>query len=234
MRISHFCNTFMLRLHQISTGFSHKSQLKCLQTDINIDFNAGTIALLLGRNGVGKSVFLRTVMGIHKPISGEVFINNQNIHSLKSDKRASLISLMLSTPPQVELLTAIEVACSSIKHTNEAENQAQKWFKELNIENLSQKSFGQCSDGEKQKIMLTRCLLQNTPVILMDEPTAFLDYPAKIHFWQTLKSIAPTKIIIVSTHDIDTALPNATHLIHLKNQEATISNDPLLFNLNLL
>lgn len=234
MRISHFCNTFMLRLSQLSTGFIYKNQSKCLQTDINIDFEFGTIALLIGRNGIGKSVLLRTVMGIYKPIKGEVTINSQNLHSLKAEKRSHLISLMLSTPPQVELLTAMEVACSSIQHNIEAENKAIMWFKELNIENLSQKSFGQCSDGEKQKIMLTRCLLQNTPVILMDEPTAFLDYPAKIHFWNTLKSIAKDKIFIISTHDIDTAIPNATHIVHLKNQQAHITNNPKSFNLNLL
>jgi len=224
----------MLQIKQLSTGFKNKSQSTCLQSGINLNLQPGNIALLLGRNGAGKSVFLRTVMGIHKPISGEITINNQNIHSLKAEQRASLISLMLSTPPQVELLTTLEVACSSIKHTKNAESEALKWFENLNIKKLSDKYFGQCSDGEKQKIMLTRCLLQNTPVILMDEPTAFLDYPAKIHFWQTLKQIAAQKIIIVSTHDIDTALPNATKIIHLKNQEMSFSDDPLTFNLNLL
>jgi iron complex transport system ATP-binding protein len=220
----------MLRLNQISTGFKTKS----LQTGISFNFEPGTIALLLGRNGVGKSVFLRTLMGIQKPLQGEVAINQKNIHALKPDQRSSLISLMLSTPPQVELLTALEVACTSIKHNKDAENSAQNWFEKLEILNLTHKTFGQCSDGEKQKIMLTRCLLQNTQVILMDEPTAFLDYPAKIQFWNTMKSIAANKIIVVSTHDIDTALPNATHIIHLKNQSATVSNDPLSFNLNLL
>jgi iron complex transport system ATP-binding protein len=220
----------MLRLNQLSTGF----KTKCLQKGISLNFEPGTIALLLGRNGVGKSVFLRTLMGIQKPLQGEVTINDQNLHSLKPERRANLISLMLSTPPQVELLTALEVACSSIKHNKEAENNAKIWFQNLEILNLTHKAFGQCSDGEKQKIMLTRCLMQNTPVILMDEPTAFLDYPAKIQFWNTMKSISANKIIVVSTHDIDTAIPNATHLIHLKNQDATLSIDPLSFNLNLL
>lgn len=224
----------MLQIKQLSTGFHIKSQNTCLQSDINLNLKPGTIALLLGRNGAGKSVLLRTLMGIYKPIQGEIAINDQNLNALKSDQRAHLISLMLSTPPQVELLTTLEVACSSIKHNKEAEKKAKQWFEILNIDNLSHKFFGQCSDGEKQKIMLTRCLLQNTPVILMDEPTAFLDYPAKIHFWQTIKQIAPNKIIIVSTHDIDTALTHATHIIHLKNQAATISIDPLSFDLNTL
>ena len=224
----------MLKVNQLSTGFNQKDQVKHLQNGIDFHFEPGTIALLLGRNGTGKSVLLRTLMGIYSPLSGNISINNLDIHQLKSNQRATLISLMLSTPPQVELLTALEVACSSIKYSLESENKAKNWFENLEISQLITKTFGHCSDGEKQKIMLVRCLLQNTPVILMDEPTAFLDYPAKIHFWNTLKTIATDKIIIVSTHDIDTAIPNATHLIHLKNNQATISNSPSTFNLNSL
>ena len=155
---------------------------------------------------------------------------------------------MLPTPPSIELMTCIEIVLSGQQRfmkpwtisSSYQETQVMKYFELCQITHLAQKNFAQLSDGEKQKVMLARCLAQETPIILLDEPMAFLDYPSRKHFLSLIKKIAQTqqKTIIVSTHDIDISLPFANQILAFsENQwhyfvDAREFNTSFIFNEN--
>ena len=204
----------MLAIHEISTGFKIKNKLTEIHSKISFSLESGSITLLLGANGIGKSVFLKTLLNIYKPLGGFVTLNGKQLSSMPNDELSSFISLMLPTPPN---MSALDIAMSGRQRftkswqLNNDENEAivNSYFKICGIEELKNKNFAQLSDGEKQKVMLVRCLSQETPILLLDEPMAFLDYPSRIQFLSLVKKFAEEqgKYIIISTHDIDISLP---------------------------
>lgn len=215
----------MLKLHELTTGFIKNQQTHVLHEKISIALKPGTITLLLGANGIGKSVFLKTLLNIFKPISGNVEFENKYINELKSNELASIISLMLPNPPAIELMSALEIVMSGQQRfnkpwkaqQNEALENVKLYFDKCKVSHLINKNFAELSDGEKQKVMLVRCLAQETPIILLDEPMAFLDYPSRKQFLQLIQEIAEKegKYIIVSTHDIEISLPICNTIIAL-------------------
>jgi len=234
----------MFAVHEISTGFKTKTKLNEIHTHISFNLNAGSITLLLGANGIGKSVFFRTLLNIYKPLNGFVAYNGKNLSDMPNDELASFISLMLPTPPNIELMSALDIAMSGRQrftkswqlHNDENEAIVNSYFKICNIENLKDKNFEKLSDGEKQKVMLVRCLAQETPILLLDEPMAFLDYPSRKQFLSLIQKIAQEqgKIIMMSTHDIDISLPFANHILAFTKNEYQFFQDPKFFSTELI
>jgi iron complex transport system ATP-binding protein len=162
-------------------------------------------------------------------MNGNISIANQNIQKLDNTSRAALISLMLATPPQIEYMSGMDVALTGRQrflsnwnsnmavHENATLLLAQKFC----MESLLTKRFSLMSDGEKQKIMLLRCLLQETPLILLDEPLAFLDYPSKITFLNQLKEHCQNSntTAIISSHEIELSQKYCHKLLWLKDQQ---------------
>ena len=229
----------MLKLHEISTGFVKNRKTHVLHENINIALAPGTVTLLLGANGIGKSVLLKTLLSIFKPIKGYVEFENQKINELKSDQLSGLISLMLPNPPSIELMSSFEIVMSGQQRFNkpwqtnqkDAQENIKRYFEKCKIEHLIEKNFAELSDGEKQKVMLVRCLAQETPIILLDEPMAFLDYPSRIQFLQLIKEIAEKqgKYIIVSTNDIEISIPICNSIIALTKNHWHHFTDPNQF-----
>jgi iron complex transport system ATP-binding protein len=234
----------MLKLHEISTGFIKNHQTHVLHEKISIAIDPGTITLLLGANGIGKSVLLKTLLNIFKPISGSIEFENQKINELKSNELASIISLMLPNPPAIELMSALEIVMSGQQRfnnpwkiqQNKALDNVKLYFDKCKVSHLINKNFAELSDGEKQKVMLVRCLAQETPIILLDEPMAFLDYPSRKQFLQLIKEIAEKegKYIIVSTHDIEISLPICNTIIALTKNNWQYFTQPNLFKPELI
>jgi iron complex transport system ATP-binding protein len=234
----------MLAIHEISTGFKIKNKSTEIHSKISFNLESGSITLLLGANGIGKSVFLKTLLNIYKPLGGFVTLNGKQLSNMPSDELSSFISLMLPTPPSIELMTALDIAMSGRQRftkswqlkNDENEAKVNSYFKVCGIENLKDKNFSQLSDGEKQKVMLVRCLSQETPILLLDEPMAFLDYPSRIQFLSLVKKIAKEqgKYIIISTHDIDISLPYANHILAFTKNEYQFFNDPKVFSTDLI
>jgi iron complex transport system ATP-binding protein len=234
----------MLKLHEISTGFVKNRKTHVLHENINIALAPGTVTLLLGANGIGKSVFLKTLLNIFKPISGSIEFENQKINELKSNELASIISLMLPNPPAIELMSALEIVMSGQQRfnnpwkiqQNKALDNVKLYFDKCKVSHLINKNFAELSDGEKQKVMLVRCLAQETPIILLDEPMAFLDYPSRKQFLQLIKEIAEKegKYIIVSTHDIEISLPICNTIIALTKNNWQYFTQPNLFKPELI
>jgi iron complex transport system ATP-binding protein len=234
----------MLAIQEISTGFKTKNKLNEIHTNISFNLSAGSITLLLGANGIGKSVFLKTLLNVYNPLHGFVELNRKNLTIMPNDELASYISLMLPTPPQIELMSALDIAMSGRQrftkswqlHNTENEAIVNSYFKICDIEDLKSKNFDKLSDGEKQKVMLVRCLAQETPILLLDEPMAFLDYPSRKQFLSLIKKIAQEqgKIIMMSTHDIDISLPFANHILAFTKNEYQFFQDPKFFSTELI
>jgi len=234
----------MLAIHEISTGFKIKNKSTEIHSKISFNLESGSITLLLGANGIGKSVFLKTLLNIYKPLGGFVTLNGKQLSSMPNDELSSYISLMLPTPPNIELMSALDIAMSGRQRftkswqLNNDKNEAivNSYFRICGIEELKDKNFAQLSDGEKQKVMLVRCLSQETPILLLDEPMAFLDYPSRIQFLSLVKKIAEEqgKYIIISTHDIDISLPYANHILAFTKNRYQFFNDPKIFSTDLI
>lgn len=234
----------MLNLKEITTGFATKQKTQVLHENISVEFAPGSLTLLLGANGIGKSVFLKTLLNIFPAISGSVTFNNRSINQLQPNQLADYISLMLPNPPAIDLMTSFEIAMSGQQRFQNTWKLAQNigistvtaYFEKCKITHLINQNFAQLSDGEKQKVMLVRCLAQETPIILLDEPMAFLDYPSRKHFLSLIKKIAleQNKIIIVSTHDIEISLPFADQILAFSKNKWQFFSQPEIFNTNLI
>jgi iron complex transport system ATP-binding protein len=213
----------MLEIKSLTTGISLS---KILHSNLNFNLLPGEMMLLVGTNGIGKSILLKTLLGHLNPISGSVIWKNKNLHQLSNSSRSALTSLMLATPPTIEYMSGFDVAITGrqrfLSHWDQYHGEHEKKVLEIanqfNIENLLTKRFSQMSDGEKQKIMFVRCLLQESPIILLDEPLAFLDYPSKFHFLIQLHQYCKSTgtIAVISSHEIELCQKYCNKLLWLK------------------
>ena len=201
----------------------------------SLTIEGGQLTCLVGPNGIGKSTLLRTLAGLQPALSGRVLVGETDVARLPKNRLARLVGIVLTAQPDVGNLTVDEVvALGRTPYTNfwgtlsAADRRIVDESLQLTgIAHLARKDFGRLSDGERQKVMIAKALAQQTAVILLDEPTAFLDYPSRIGTLQLLRRIAheQQKTILLSTHDIDQALQQADRLV-LLTQQAVVSGSP--------
>jgi iron complex transport system ATP-binding protein len=198
----------------------------------------GVIALV-GRNGSGKSTFMRTLLNEHTNYSGSVKLYGKSIHGIDASEKAKLISVVYSRP-QIFGNHLVEdvLLLGRLPHQNlfsKASDEDLEKIKEikslLKIDSWSDKSFQILSDGEKQLVMIGRALVQDTPVILMDEPAAFLDIVNRYELSVLLKKIADQtgKLIICSTHQLDRIEVDCDGLLLIANQKMKYHTQPTEF-----
>lgn len=203
---------------------------------IDISINTGELICLLGPNGVGKTTLLRTIAGIQLALNGKVSILNQDISSINKKKLARLLSVVLTDRISHGNLTAYElVSLGRTPYTgwfgnlNDEDRSKLQWaIDSTHIEHLANKNIHELSDGERQKVMIARALAQDTPVILLDEPTAHLDLPNRIDIVRLLRKLAreTNKAIIMSTHELDLALQAADNIWLMSMENKTFSGAP--------
>ncbi len=196
----------------VSVGYS---RTHVVFSGIRFSADEGDMIALLGVNGIGKSTLLRTVAGLQKSIGGKLTIGGQIIESLPVKERAMLISIVLTEKIFVDNITVKDfIALGRAPYTRWLGNLSEKDLKEVHkvialmgVEKLEHKPVNELSDGERQKILIARALSQETPVMILDEPTAFLDFRNKKEVLGLLSSISKElkKIVILSTHDIEAA-----------------------------
>ena len=183
---------------------------------LNLQLYIGKLVCLLGPNGSGKSTLLRSIAGLQPILSGNIYINQQNISSLKPATIALDISLVLTDSVRSSNLDAYSlIALGRYPYSgwlrilsDEDKEMVDRAISSTAIESIVHRKIETLSDGELQKVMLARALAQDTPIIILDEPTAHLDLPSKTHLMKLLHSLAKEnqKAILVSTHDLDLAL----------------------------
>lgn len=211
-----------LRLDHLCIGYADKQNRHVVSNDLCATLYSGQLTCLLGANGVGKSTLLRTLSAFQPKLGGEILLQQQPIGNYTDKQLARLISVVLTERTDVQGLSVEEmVGLGRTPYTgfwgrlNDADKEVVKQAIRLTgIEALTHRMTHTLSDGERQKVMIAKALAQETPIIFLDEPTAFLDYPSKVEMMQLLHHLSRTtqKTIFLSTHDLELALQIADQL----------------------
>ena len=202
----------VLRTKDLHIGYKDKAILP----PINVSLKEGNLIALIGPNGAGKSTLFKTLTAHIKPIKGSIELFGKELSDYSAKEKARLIGLVLTERPDDMFLKVYDVVASGRcpytdffgKIEKEDENIIQESLDIVSINQLKDRYFNTLSDGEKQKVMIAKTLAQNTPVIFMDEPTAFIDYPSKIELFSLMKMLTKerNKTIIFSSHDLELLL----------------------------
>ena len=216
-------NNETIRLKDLSIGYQTKHSVKTVAAGINGAIRSGELTCLLGANGVGKSTLLRTLAAFQPAISGEILISRKEeggtrkeISSLTDKELSKLVGVVLTEKPDVRNMSVRELVSLGRSpytgfwgtYTEEDLRIVDEAIEMVGIKDLTRRPVHTLSDGERQKVMIAKALAQQTPVIFLDEPTAFLDYPSKVEVLQLLRRISreAEKTIFLSTHDVELAL----------------------------
>lgn len=207
-------------LRDLAIGYVHGRSVNRVATALSARFEAGKLTCLLGNNGVGKSTLLRTVAGLQRPLGGGVAIDTgsgrKEVAAMSRHELAMAVGVVLTDRPYAINLTVRElVAMGRTPHTGlfgslaKADNESIDHAIELTgIGGFVHKTVRSLSDGMLQKAMITKVLAAQTPIILLDEPTAYLDFEAKAGMMRLLRRLAHDehKTIIATTHDLQFSL----------------------------
>ena len=228
-------NQIILKANPISIGYRDKKTIKIVSENIKIELQKGKLIALVGVNGIGKSTLLKTITGIQKPLEGTVLLNQKNIESYAASALAQQMSLVLTENLPPSNLTVFElVALGRQPYTNWLGTLTTEDIAKVNeairltqIEHLAQKKHFEISDGQLQKVLIARALAQDTPLIILDEPTTHLDLLHKFTLLQLLQKLAKEtgKCILFSTHDIDLAIQLCDEMI-IMTPEKTVQSSP--------
>ncbi|MDR1544539.1 MAG: ABC transporter ATP-binding protein [Prevotellaceae bacterium] len=220
-----------LQTQNLSIGYGKN----IVQKNLNLSVGEGRLICLIGRNGCGKSTLLRTLAGLQPALCGQVLIDGKNITKLSDYKRSTLLSLVLTDKIEVENLCISDLAAlGRYPYTswngNLSENDkkiVQNALKQVNLLHLKNKNLSEVSDGEKQRAVIAKALAQDTPLVLLDEPTSHLDLANRIEIMMLLRrlSVKTKKTFILSTHELDLALKMAD-FIWLMNENGTTTGIP--------
>lgn len=222
----------VLTATELSIGYSNSKKTTNICHQINFDLQKGELLCLLGRNGSGKSTLLKTIGKMLPVIDGNIKIHEKNIETLPPKEFAQLISVVLTESIPENSLTVYEtIALGRQPYTNWL---GKLFDKDLAIiqnamtltdtSNLANKIIHQLSDGQLQRVMIARALTQDTPIILLDEPTSHLDIHHKINIFKILAKICKEteKTVLISTHEINLALKNSDRLLLIDQQKFSI------------
>jgi len=217
----------MLYTENLTIGYKNL----IIQKDLNLNVSAGKLICLVGINGCGKSTLLRTLAGLQPAIEGKVFIDKKDISKLTDYERSTLFSLVLTDKIEVENLSVFElVALGRYPYTDwngtlsENDNKAvENALNQVNLRHKKDSMLSAVSDGEKQRAVIAKALAQDTPLVLLDEPTSHLDLPNRIEIMMLLRrlSVNTKKSFILSTHELDLAVQMSDFLWLMDKNETT-------------
>lgn len=200
-----------IETQKLSVGYNGK----VLLSDIELRVKKGEILVLIGPNGAGKSTILKNIIREMQPVSGNIFIKGKNIKDFTNRQYAKTISVVLTEKIKTEMMTCRDVvAMGRYPYTNyfgrltkEDEKIVTNSLEKVSALDIADKDFSQISDGQRQRIMLARAICQKPEVIVLDEPTSFLDIRHKIELLDILQEMAVKEqvAVIVSLHEIELA-----------------------------
>ncbi len=197
-----------IKVKNLSIGYD-----QVLIDSIDFKLDKGNLVALIGKNGSGKSTLIKTLAGIIPAMAGKIFLDNR---ILNSKEIASKISVVLTDKPIPDLKVEEILRLGRLPYSdflNRLDDKGTKIMQrvvgELNLQDLLEKKIVHLSDGEKQMVMIARALIQDTPVIILDEPTTHLDLENKATVLRLLKDLAKKngKLVLFSTHDLNLVLP---------------------------
>jgi iron complex transport system ATP-binding protein len=220
----------------LSVGYLSGRQYKVVLDGINACFRIGDLTAIAGLNGAGKSTLLKTITGLLRPLKGDVLLFGKNISMFSQNDLARTVSLVLTDRPDDFYLTVFETVAAGrspytgfwgrlrkVDHTL-----IEKSLNYIGISHLKNRLLNSISDGERQKVMIAKALAQDTPIIILDEPAAFLDFPSKIELMHLLARLASEhqKTILFSSHDLDLIVRTADNVWLIGNGAPIVQGVP--------
>ena len=214
-------------------------------SDINLTLQSGKLACLIGENGVGKSTLLKTLTGFLPKLEGSLLLDGKDISEFSQRALARQISIVLTQKPDVQNLTVEEIVGLGRSpytgffgklHANDQQI-VDESITAVGIEKLKNRMIQTLSDGERQKVMIAKALAQQTPVIFLDEPTAFLDFSSKVETFQLLQRMAHEmgKLVLLSTHDLELAVRFSDTLLQVNGDGLrTVSNEEVTHQMQMI
>jgi iron complex transport system ATP-binding protein len=219
-------------LQELTIGYKSKHSVKTVASQLNASIHKGELTCLLGPNGVGKSTLLRTLAAFQPKMEGNILIQGTPIDSYSDRQLSRLIGVVLTEKPEVRNMTVREIVelgrspYTGFWGTLSKDDQmiVDRSISQVGIEALAKRNVETLSDGERQKVMIAKALAQQTPIIFLDEPTAFLDFPSKVEMMQLLRSLARNmqKTIFMSTHDLELALQVADTIWLMEHEALSV------------
>lgn len=205
-----------IRIENLSIGYCAKNDTALVASDISTSIYSGELTCLLGANGVGKSTLLRTLSAFQPKLAGKIFVQNRDLDEYTDKELSTTLGVVLTEKCDIRNMTSRELIGMGRspytgfwgKLSQEDKRVVDMSISLVRIENLASRMVHTLSDGERQKVMIAKALAQETPVIFLDEPTAFLDFPSKVEIMQLLHHLTrkTNKTIFMSTHDLELAL----------------------------
>ncbi|MBD3582823.1 ABC transporter ATP-binding protein [Flavobacterium selenitireducens] len=225
----------LLFTRDLSIGYPTKKQVSVIASDVSISLRMGKLISLIGANGIGKSTLLRTLTGIQKPISGEVMLNGRIVSDYPPSQMSQKLALVLTEKLPPSNLTVFElVSLGRQPYTNWVGKLTADDIAKVNqalhltaTTHLSAKRHFQLSDGQLQNVLIARALAQDTPFIVLDEPTTHLDLQHKAALFRLLRTLSSEtgKCILFSTHDVEMAIQLSDEMI-VMNRGNVIQDTP--------
>lgn len=209
-------------LSSLSIGYRVKGGVKTVAAGIDVSLRGGELTCLIGANGAGKSTLLKTLAGFLPKLGGSIYIKGKEISDYTAKDMARTVGVVLTARPEAMNMTVEEtVALGRTPYTgfwgtlSDGDRRiVSESMEQVGISRLARRVISTLSDGERQKMMIAKALAQQTPVIFLDEPTAYLDYPSKVEAMLLLARLSHDtgKTIFMSTHDLELALQAADTL----------------------
>ena len=226
-------NNAILTARDLAVGYRNGSQTTTLLSGLNLNLEKGKLVALLGQNGAGKSTLLRALTCDERPLAGSIEVNGRDLLEMSQKDRARIIGLVSTERIQAGALTVTElVGLGRQPHTGflgrlDDEDRAiiQQSMADAGIISKANDYMASLSDGERQKAMIARALAQQTPIIILDEPTAFLDVASRIETMRLLQTLAHDrgKAVLLSSHDISQSLMLADELWLITTDRAVLT-----------
>ena len=232
----------ILTTKNLSIGYSKKGKTDIIQSGLDLQLSAGELVCLIGPNGSGKSTLLRTLTGLQKPLTGTTFIDGKDITRIKQNEKALMLALVLTERVDIENTTVYNlVSLGRHPHsdwwgniTPEEDAVIREAIEMVHMDHKMHQNINELSDGERQRAMIAKALAQDTPIIMLDEPTAHLDLPNRVEIMLLLHKLAhkTQKAILLSTHELDLALQAADRIWLISSDFGIESGVPedLVFN----
>jgi len=210
----------ILSARELTVGYQKSLPLTSL---ISFDLRPGEFCCLTGPNGSGKTTLMKTLAGFQKPLGGVILLNGKTHRQFTNRELARQLGIVLTDRPEMDRTTVFEVVAmgrqpytgiSGRIHTHDREIIMHS-LELVGMAGFKNHFFGCLSDGEKQKTMIAKALAQQTPLILLDEPASFLDFPSRSDIMYLLRNLAHSWkwTVLVSTHDVSLALRLADRLL---------------------
>ena len=225
-----------IQIESLSTGYRNKKNVTVVAHDINATILGGELTCLLGPNGAGKSTLLRTLSAFLPPVKGDISIMGRNLRDYTDKELAKTIGVVLTEKTDLRNMTVYDlIGLGRSPYTGfwgtlheDDRRVVDEAIEMVGIGPLKDRMIQTLSDGERQKVMIAKALAQQTPVIFLDEPTAFLDFPSKVEIMQLLHVLSRTtgKTIFLSTHDLELALQIADTIWLMDRDKGVVIGTP--------